>query len=177
LLRECSLTAAGKDELGVRDGVRGQAEKAAMDLMGLSNEHMSEAERQATFGGEFGEGKWKVLCKKGTAVVMDYNIWHRGCRRMPGGLWRAMFKLQFFRATAPGPEPSWDHEASADAVAPFAQTGASQSQQETWTAMWRWLLGSSAAPSTLSTGTGSESHVATILSSPRCDATLPLSPS
>ena len=54
-----------------------QAEQAAMELMGASSEQMSAEERQATFADDFGAGKWKVLCEKGTAVIMDYNIWHR----------------------------------------------------------------------------------------------------
>ncbi len=45
------------------------------------------------FGDDFGPGKWKVLCDTGTAVVMDYNIFHRGCRRMPGGARKARISL------------------------------------------------------------------------------------
>ncbi len=91
---------------------------------------------------------------------------------MPGGLWRAMFKLQFFRTSAPGPTPSWDHAPSPTDVAPFAHTGASQAQQEIWSAMWRWLRGSpmpTSAEVPLASGTarGNEMHVSTVLSSPK----------
>ncbi len=91
---------------------------------------------------------------------------------MPGGLWRAMFKLQFFRTSAPGPTPSWDHVPSSTDVAPFAHTGASQAQQEIWSALWRWLRGSpmpTSAEVTLAPGTAHDIdvHVSTVLSSPK----------
>lgn len=87
---------------------------------------------------------------------------------MPGGLWRAMFKLQFFRTSAPGPVPSWDHVPSPTDASPFAHTGASQAQQEIWSAMWRWMRGSptpASAEVTMTSGAGSDAHVGTILSS------------
>jgi hypothetical protein len=175
----------------VRDTVRGHGEKAAMELMGASPPENS-ADRQM-FGDNFDAGGWKILCpvscvprlrllksvrlppcnpvlplcilQSGTAVIMDYNIWHRGCRRMPGGLWRAMFKLQFFRTSAPGPTPSWDHVASPTDIAPFAHTGGSRAQQEIWSAMWRWLRGSPMPTPAELEDRSNDAHVSTILSS------------
>ena len=102
--------ALGKTELEARDAVRGQAEAAAQQLLG-AHPPRKVADR-AMFGGDFGAGHWKVLrggggglliirsfrtpsifdrtrhlwqvlCETGTAVVMDYNIFHRGCRSEP----------------------------------------------------------------------------------------------
>ena len=91
---------------------------------------------------------------------------------MPGGLWRAMFKLQFFRTTAPGPTPSWDHVPSSSDANPFAHTHASESQEEIWSAMWRWLRGSPMPTSAevamaSGAGRGNDAHVGTVLSSPK----------
>ena len=67
-------------------------------------------------------------------------------RRMPGGLWRAMFKLQFFRATCPGPAPSWNSAARPTEPDPFGYTGGSAAQRATWEAVWRWHLGGAPSP-------------------------------
>ena len=68
------LTKAGRDELETRDLIRGHAEAAAVDLLGASPPRA--AEERAVFGDAFGPGQWKLLCPTGTAVVMDYNIFH-----------------------------------------------------------------------------------------------------
>jgi hypothetical protein len=80
----------------VADQMRGLGEAAAMADLGASPpRHPAD---RAIFGdpetsrdargnpqGGFGPGKWKLLCKQpGTAVLLDYNIFHRGTRRMPG---------------------------------------------------------------------------------------------
>lgn len=141
----------------VADQMRGLGESAAMTDLGASPpRHPGD---RAVFGdpetgtrdargepaGGFGPGKWKLLCKPGTAVLLDYNMFHRGTRRMPGSLWRAMFKLQFYRVSAPaaGGTPSWDSSpASAMEPAPFASVPDSTAgQREIWTAMWRWMRG------------------------------------
>ena len=140
------LEASGSSGLEIRDQIRGHAESAAVEMLGAAPPQ-KEADR-ALFGDDFGAGQWKVLCNTGTAVIMDYNIFHRGTRRMPGGLWRAMFKLQFFRTTAPDPSsPSWDcREGQGVAVPrPFAASGASEAQQSIWEGVLRWLKGGAAA--------------------------------
>ena len=68
------LTKAGRDELETRDLIRGHAETAAVELLGASPPRT--AEERAVFGDDFGPGQWKLLCPTGTAVVMDYNIFH-----------------------------------------------------------------------------------------------------
>ena len=56
---------------------------------------------------------------------------------MPGGLWRAMFKLQFFRTTAPC-GPSWN---CTPVPRPFKDSGDSKTKQAIWEAVWCWLTG------------------------------------
>ena len=81
----------------------------------------------------------------GTIFLLNFGILHRRCTRLPGSLWRNMFKLQFFRASAPA-APSWDHKPDGGSEPPFAYTGASAAQQSVFEAGWNWMCGASPAP-------------------------------
>ena len=55
-----------------------------------------------------------------------------------------MYKLQFFRTSAPTPSHDTAAEAAAEeaeAAAAFASTGASAGQQAIWRSTYRWLRG------------------------------------
>ena len=54
---------AGRNELEIRDQIRGQAEAAAVDTLGASPPWKEED--RSVFGNKFGAGEWKVLCKTG----------------------------------------------------------------------------------------------------------------
>ena len=130
-------------QLFVADQTRGLGEAAAMRDLGAAPPR--QPEQRAVFGdgaphGGFGPGKWKLLCKPGTAVLLDYNMFHRGTRRMPGALWRCMFKLQFFRVSMPA-APGWDTASRGPDPAPFAGLGRDAGDEAMWTAVWHWLRG------------------------------------
>lgn len=146
------LKELGCSDVQIRDQIRGAAESAAVDMLGAAPPR-KDSDKEV-FGNDFGAGKWKLLCKSGTAVVMDYNIFHRGCRRMPGGLWRAMFKLQFFRTTAPS---SWACAELPVIPRPFKHSGEPKSKQAIWQALWCWMTGKRSI--------GDQSAVAALLAS------------
>ena len=53
-----------------------------------------------------------LTCKAGSFVLMAYDVYHRGCRRMNDSAdWRAMYKFQFFSTEARA-EPSWDNKSA-----------------------------------------------------------------
>ena len=81
----------------------------------------------------------------GTMFLLNFGILHRRCTRLPGSLWRNMFKLQFFRASAPT-APSWDHKPDDGSEPPFAYTGTSAAQQSVYEAGWNWMCGANPAP-------------------------------
>lgn len=79
----------------------------------------------------------------GTLFLLNFGILHRRCTRLPGSLWRNMFKLQWFRTAAPS--VSWDHN-NAEVDLPFAYTGASPEQQAVYEAAWSWMKGELVPP-------------------------------
>ncbi len=83
----------------------------------------------------------------GTLFLLNFGILHRRCTRLPGSLWRNMFKLQFFRTTAPT-SPSWDYDATHEDRQPFAYTDTSPEQQAVYEAAWSWMKGDSVPPPT-----------------------------
>ncbi len=84
----------------------------------------------------------------GTLFLLNFGILHRRCTRLPGSLWRNMFKLQFFRTAAPT-SPSWDHDGAHEDSQPFAHTDASPEQQAVYEAAWSWMKGDSVPPPTV----------------------------
>lgn len=83
----------------------------------------------------------------GTLFLLNFGILHRRCTRLPGSLWRNMFKLQFLRTVAPT-SPSWDHDTEPVDSPPFAYTNASSEQQAVYEAAWSWMKGESVPPPT-----------------------------
>ena len=78
----------------------------------------------------------KLLVKSGTVAVLHFGLFHRAARRMPDSIFRNMFKLQFFRSSAPT-EASWDHQPDADGDSPpFADTGEPRVKQVVWETVW-----------------------------------------
>ena len=78
---------------------RAEVEATAVAKLGVrlpSGDAHQQLSRQSIFG-ENG----KVLAPGGTLLLMNYNMLHRGCRRLAHSRWRPMIKLKFFRTTAP----------------------------------------------------------------------------
>jgi hypothetical protein len=61
--------------------------------------------------------EYRCLCPPGTLLLMHYDIFHRGCAQGADAQWRGMFKLNFFRASAPT-GPSWQRAPGAELAAP-----------------------------------------------------------
>ena len=88
-----------------------------------------------------GFAQQKLLVKSGTVAVLHFGLFHRAARRMPDSIFRNMFKLQFFRSSAPT-EASWDHQPDADGGSPpFADTGEPRVKQVVWETVWDWMRG------------------------------------
>ena len=90
---------------------------------------------------ELEEHKVSEYCEYGgTVFVLHFGMLHRACRSMPGAIWRNMFKLQFFRSTAPT-NCSWATTQRGPDPDPFRHTGASPEQKAVWDASWFWMRG------------------------------------
>ena len=86
-------------------------------------------------GDEFEEKK--LLVPAGTLAVLHFDLFHRGTRRIPDHDQRSMFKLQFFRTSAPT-EPTWDHD---PAAAEFPTDVGEPEQHAVWKGVWNWMKG------------------------------------
>ena len=114
-------------------------------------------------GAFWGREQKKLVVPAGAVVLIHFDILHRGSRQffeklgdpespLPDGLeqpnralkYRTMYKLQFFRTSAPTPAHDTAAEAAAEeaeAAAAFASSGASAGQQAIWRSTYRWLRG------------------------------------
>ena len=108
-------------------------------------------------------------------AVLHFGLFHRAARRMPDSIFRNMFKLQFFRSSAPT-EASWDHQPDADGDSPpFADTGEPRVKQVVWETVWDWMRG--APRSAESAYVDSDSEASTLvdtLTNSQDDITIPL---
>jgi hypothetical protein len=97
--------------LAQRDELHGRGEAVAVEQLGAMREEQQShtADKPQLLNGvNPGRGEFKVLAQSGTMLVMHYGMFHRGCRHLPAGLWRNMFKLQYFRCSSPVCA-SWNH--------------------------------------------------------------------
>jgi hypothetical protein len=87
-----------------------------------------------------GQVEVALQASAGTAVLLDHNMFHRGTRRMPGALWRCMFKPQFLCVNMPA-APGWDTASRSPDPGPFVGLGRDAVDEAVWTAVWHWLRG------------------------------------
>ena len=82
-----------------------------------------------------------LTCKAGSFVLMAYDVYHRGCRRMNDSAdWRAMYKFQFF-STEARTEPTWNNQSDDLSFDTHAFPGR---QTVVWDSMLDMVMGRSA---------------------------------
>jgi hypothetical protein len=80
-----------------------------------------------------------LLFPGGTVVMMAYDVYHRGCRRLDElADWRAMYKFQFF-STEARTSATWEHDPLSWPRWPAAKLGGKQSV--VWDSMFEYCLG------------------------------------
>lgn len=95
---------------------------------------------------------WKVrpkalVCKAGTAVLMHYDLWHRGPgNTSPDGM-RFMFKFQFSRLASPSTSAPRVGGEGGEAWRPFLEHGYHASMTPVWQSVWDFLHGHSTSGS------------------------------
>jgi hypothetical protein len=99
-----------------------------------------------TYGKSIGLSEFKLTTplRQGTAVLLHFDMFHRGTKRLEedsGHPHRPMIKFQFFRTSEPT-APSWDCPGGQLVEeTPFAFTGAPQYKQAIWEEIYRWMGG------------------------------------
>jgi hypothetical protein len=126
--------------LRARDELLGEQERTAEDDFG------ARADVAGLRGGRGGGGpeQWSLCCEAGTFVVMHYSLFHRGGRRLPEGMWRNLFKIQFFRTSSPPPAAG----PTLERPLPASFAAGSPGTASIWMAVRDWLTGREPSPTT-----------------------------
>ena len=140
VLKESTVSLDG-DDLAARDA---RLEQAIATGLGSSFEEKKLIIKAGACGCSFPWICATVNCQitcVGTLAVLHFDLFHRGTRRIPGHDMRSMFKLQFFRTSAPT-TPTWAHDPRFQHEDAFA--GGCMEQRAVWHSVWNWMKGNPA---------------------------------